>query len=123
MRGLTLVEVLVALVILTGGLLTLAGETGRLVRQLARAERATWVGEAAVRRLELLWADGCGKRSGGAEVVRRGENGAVLATLTWDWSGVSDSSYRALLITMPAPLVGVPPARPDTLVTAVDCRR
>ena len=126
-RGFTLAEVLVALVLLAVGLLTLAGETGRLVRQLGRADRSRRVSEAAARRMERLRAEGCVARVAGAEEVGFGGKGggASLATLAWEWSTIADSAYAARLVTVPVPEAALVPSfgRPSTLLTAVDCRR
>jgi prepilin-type N-terminal cleavage/methylation domain-containing protein len=112
--GFTLLEVLVALVILTLGLLGLIGQTATLVRALARVRRAEVITTAAAARLEQLRATGCGSRADGGAVVG---SGAGIARLDWSWSTAADSSHRLQLIVTPR--VAAQPA--DTLTMILRC--
>lgn len=118
LAGFTLLEVLVALVILTIGLLGLIAQTAVLVRALARARRAEEITTAAAARLEQLRASGCDTRTDGAAVVR---HRAPIARLDWSWSVDADSSNRLRLVVTPqaAPLPALPP---ETLVMVLPCR-
>jgi prepilin-type N-terminal cleavage/methylation domain-containing protein len=53
-RGFTIAEVLVAIVILSVGLLAIAGSTGSVMRMLARGRRATNVAVIAANRMDWL---------------------------------------------------------------------
>jgi prepilin-type N-terminal cleavage/methylation domain-containing protein len=120
-RGFTLVEVLVAVVILTVGMLGLAAGTAGLTRHLARAARSTWVTTVVTSRLERLHAGACDTRTDGSESVERG--GVRMARLAWTWTTRADSTYQVQLVTMSAVAFARPLVRRDTLVLVVSCRR
>lgn len=109
--GFTLPEMLVALVILTLGLLGLVAQTATLVRALARVRRAETITTAAAARLEQLRATGCGSRADGNALVGPG---AGIARLDWSWSAAADSSHWLRLIVTPR--VTAQPAETLTMV-------
>lgn len=116
--GFTLLEVLVALVILTFGLLGLIAQTATLVRALARVRRAETITTAAAARLEQLRATGCVARADGNEVVRHGGD---IAQIDWSWSTDPDSARRLRLIVTPR--ATPQPALPtETLTMVLPCR-
>jgi prepilin-type N-terminal cleavage/methylation domain-containing protein len=116
--GFTLLEVLVALFVLTLGLLGLIAQTAALVRALARVRRAETITTAAAARMEQLRATGCVARANGAEVVRQG---SPVARLDWSWTTAADSSWRLGLVLTPlaTPLPALPP---ETLTMVLPCR-
>jgi prepilin-type N-terminal cleavage/methylation domain-containing protein len=116
--GFTLLEVVVALVVLTVGLLGLIAQTAALVRAQTRVRRSETITTAATARLEQLRATGCSVRADGAEVVRQG---SVIARLDWSWSTAPDSSRRLELVLTPGatPLPALPP---ETLSMVLPCR-
>ena len=116
--GFTLLEVLVALVVLTLGLLGLIAQTAALVRAQARVRRSETITTAAAARLEQLRATGCRVRADGAEVVRQG---SVIARLDWSWSTTADSSRRVLLVVTPR-ATPQPAFPPETLAMVLPCR-
>jgi Tfp pilus assembly protein PilV len=113
-----LLEVLVALVVLTLGLLGLIAQTASLVRALGRVRRAETITTAAAARLEQLRATGCIVRADGAEVVGQG---SAIARLDWSWSTAADSSRRLRLVLTPGatPFLAFPP---ETLTLVLPCR-
>jgi prepilin-type N-terminal cleavage/methylation domain-containing protein len=116
--GFTLLEVVVALVVLTLGLLGLIAQTAVLIRAQGRVRRAETMTTAAAARLEQLRATGCVVRADGAEVVRQG---SAIARLDWTWSTAADSSRRLALVLTPraTPLPDLPP---ETLTMVLPCR-
>jgi len=116
--GFTLLEVLVAVVVLTLGLLGLIAQTAALVRALARVRRAETITTAAAARLEQLRATGCNVRADGAEVVTQG---SAIARLDWTWSTTADSSRRLGLVLTPRP-TPLPALPPETLTMVLPCR-
>jgi prepilin-type N-terminal cleavage/methylation domain-containing protein len=120
-RGFTLIEVLVAMVVFSVGLLGLAAGMAGLTRHLARARHAALVATAAASRLERLRAAACRLRTDGSEIVQRG--GVRLALLAWIWTDQGDSTYRVRLVTTSAVSFARPLVRRDTLWLVVPCRR
>ena len=115
--GFTLLEVLVALVVLAFGLLGLCAQTASLVRALARVRRAETITAAAAARLEQLRATGCVARNDGTAVVRQGD---AIARLDWRWSAAADSAQLLQLVVTPRamPLPALPP---ETLAMVLRC--
>jgi prepilin-type N-terminal cleavage/methylation domain-containing protein len=116
--GVTLVEVLVALLVFAVGALGLAAETAALTRLVARARRAVRVSAAAAMRLERLQAGACNTRTNGTELVMQG--GSALAALHWSW-GRAGTGYEVRLVAVPGPLTMGPAAPAETLRAVVSC--
>lgn len=119
-RGFTLVEVLLAIILLTLGLLAL-GTSGLFVTAtLDRSGRSTVAANFASRRLELLRPAACApaRRVAGSEQLTQGS--AVLATNRW-WF---ESGPRGVVLVRVANThhAGRNRFRTDTLKTAVLCR-
>jgi len=66
-RGFLLVEVVVALLVVTVGLLALAGSAGSIARLTGQGRRRAGAGIAAAARLETLRAAGCQALAGGRD--------------------------------------------------------
>jgi prepilin-type N-terminal cleavage/methylation domain-containing protein len=64
-RGVTIVEVLVALVIVTIGLLGVSGSSVVAMRAVARVRHERAATNRALSRLALLYAGGCGRAASG----------------------------------------------------------
>jgi prepilin-type N-terminal cleavage/methylation domain-containing protein len=119
-RGLTIPEVLVAIVILTVGLLGLAASGLHVTALVAQGGRTGAATSFALRRLELLRATAC--RSAlppdGTAELRRGST--MLATTTWTSRVVADGHVGIRVVTRYT--VAARRARSDTLETVVVCR-
>lgn len=115
--GLTLVELLVALVLLASGVLLVAGAAGTAGRLLADGRRASRAGRLAERRLELLRGDAARAGSGCALASGR-DSAADGVALTWQLGDLGPALRRvALVITRPTPTG----PRADTVVSWVTC--
>ena len=119
--GLTLIEVLVALVVFAIGALGLAAETAALTRQMGRGQRAAIVSGAAMARLERLRARACDLRAPGVETVTY--QAVPLAELQWSWRDPGDSAYRLTLVTVPAGALAAASIPAETLSAVTWCRR
>ena len=97
-RGFTLLEVIVALVVLEVGLLGLLATLATVTRLIGRGERASAAAAFAGERLERLRASACTSQIGGSEVRYRGRT--PIDSIAWrfvdagnDWGVVLRTSY------------------------------
>lgn len=119
-RGLTIAEVLVAIVILTIGLLGLAASGLHVSALIAQGGRTGAATTFALSRLELLRAAACrgSPPPDGTAELRRGS--AVLATATWTSRVLADHHVGIRVVTRYT--VAARRVRNDTLETVVVCR-
>ena len=94
-RGFTLIETLVALVLVQFGLLAVAATAALAVRDVAVAARETRARETARERMEQLRAGACSGDTGGA----RSDRG-----VTESWSVTGDSLVRIVRDSIDFPL-------------------
>src|SRR2546422_11644537 len=102
-QGFTIVEVIVAILVLTVGLLALVTSAALVTRMIGRGQRSAVAAQYAQRRLEMLRTSGCKSQAGGSEVLMRG--GVPLDSLTWrvantaaqHWPIVGRSHYQTAL--------------------------
>src|SRR5688572_1046954 len=97
-RGFTLIEVMVALVIMTVGILGLLTTTALVTRMIARGGRSSVAASFATQRMEQLRAAGCipASRTAGSEVLMRGST--MVARNTWSYTAIGDSTHRVFLV-------------------------
>src|SRR5436309_15750077 len=86
-QGFTIVEVIVAILVLTVGLLALVTSAALVTRMIGRGQRLAVAAQYAQRRLEMLRVSGCKSQAGGCEVLMRGS--APLDSLTWRFVATS----------------------------------
>jgi type IV pilus modification protein PilV len=92
-RGLTIVEVLVAMLVLTVGLLALAASAGYATRVAGQAKRDAEVATLARSRLEIL-------RAGGCPAMAEGSTGAGPYALSWTVTAIQDGRARQIRLTV-----------------------
>jgi prepilin-type N-terminal cleavage/methylation domain-containing protein len=80
-QGFTLVEVIIAILVLTVGLLGLVTSAALVTRMIGRGQRSAVAAQYAQRRLEMLRITGCKSQAGGTEVLMRG--GTAADSLSW----------------------------------------
>jgi len=68
--GLTLIEVLIAMVVFTTGALALAATSAAIVRQMASSSQRAYAASSAGARSELFHAAGCGTSVSGTDQSR-----------------------------------------------------
>lgn len=89
-RGFALVEVLVALVVFTVGVLALAGSAARITRMVGAGRRDLAAAAAASARIETLYGLAC-------DAVVSGEESRDRMTLRWTISALHTGSRHVLL--------------------------
>lgn len=88
-RGFTVVEVIIAIVVLTVGLLGLVTTAALVTRMIGQGQRSAVASTFAGQRLEILRAGACppvAQRVNGADTLVRG--GVAVAINQWQFTGV-----------------------------------
>jgi Tfp pilus assembly protein PilV len=111
-RGFTIAEILVAILVLTVGLLGLVSTAGVVTRMIGQGQRYSEVSNLANERFEILRAQGCPAAGTGSEA-----RGAF--TIAWRVTDAAGGKARALqvIVTSPTPRG----TRADTLSTTQVC--
>lgn len=115
--GLTLVELMVAVVLFVVGLLALLSTTAAVTRMLARGRHATQAAIFATQRLERLRVTACESQAAGAEV--RSVAGVPIDSLTWRFVDAGNQHWRIVLRTSSRTARGA--WRRDSLETEISC--
>ncbi len=95
-RGYTLIEVLVALLLLDVGLLALVGASASVVRLVGDATLAGHAAAGMEARREVLWSEQCGT------IGRRSENDG-LVDVTWEARGTGPAVTLMVTVTRRTP--------------------
>lgn len=110
-RGFTLVEVVVALLILSVGLLALGATAGIATRMVAQGRRASRVAVLAARRVEML-------RSGRCAAMRSGTERHDRFKVTWTVS-IAQGTTRSIRVVVVSPTSGG--LRADSFWAVIPC--
>lgn len=114
--GFTVVEVLIAMIVLAVGLLGLLGATTSVIRNLGEGDKEVTAAQYANERLERLDALGCDQVSSGSDVK------AGIYNINWTVDGSATSPVRHILMTVAYP-ISAGRSRTDTLEKALTCLR
>ena len=87
--GFTIVELLVAMIILTVGLLALLGTSALDTRAIMRERNIDYAAIYAARRLEMLRIDACRSHTNGSEFLLRGND--TLTKNAWTFTAQNDT--------------------------------
>ena len=117
--GFTLVEVMIAIIVLTIGLLGLMGTAALVTRMIGRGQRSTVAGIEAAQRFERLRATACQARADGSEQFYRGS--AVLGRNDWVWTTAGTNMFRLTLRTTYMTTQGR--QRSETMEATISCVR
>jgi prepilin-type N-terminal cleavage/methylation domain-containing protein len=111
-RGFTVVEVMVAVMILSVGLMGMVTTAGVVTRMIGTGHRLTQASSLAAGRVEWLRARGCPAAGRGGET-----RGSFI--ITWQVSEVSGGRARGIVVRVTRPTTGG--ARTDSLATVQLC--
>ncbi len=120
-RGFTIVEVLIAIIVLTVGLLGLMGTSALVTRMIARGQRSAVASIYAADRFEQLRATGCITRSNGTETFYRGSTTVGRNDWTWAAVGGTTDMYRLTVQTTYTTTQGR--QRTENMETTISCVR
>ena len=93
--GFTLVEIIIAIIVLTVGLLALVTSSALVTRMIARGQRSAVSATFAAQRLEQLRVTGCASRTSGTDLLLR--SGVPIDSASWRWVDAGNSHYRLIL--------------------------
>jgi Tfp pilus assembly protein PilV len=118
--GFTILEIMIAVVILMVGVLGLVMTAGLTTRMMGRANRAQQAAAYASKRMEMMRTAACitGQRNAGVDTLYRGS--AMLAYNTWSYTALPSESYRLQVITTWETTKNQ--MKSDTLEQGVPCR-
>jgi len=94
-QGFTIVEVIVAIMVLTVGLLALVTSAALVTRMIGRGQRSAVAAQYAQRRLEMLRITGCKSQAGGSEVMMRGSS--PVDSLTWRFATTGANHWQIVV--------------------------
>lgn len=117
-RGFTLIELMLALVLVAVAVLATLAIAALVTRMIARAERASAAATFAGQRLERLRASGCAAPVPGSEVRYRGR--AAVDSHAWRFVDLGNGHWRVVLTT--SHLTERNRWRRDSLETEISCR-
>lgn len=118
-RGFTIIEVIIAIVVLAVGLLGLVTTAALVTRMIGRGQRSAVAATFAAQQIEQLRGSGCLARNNGAATLNRGSS--VLAQTAWTWTTVGATTYRLSLVTRYQTVQNR--TRTDTTETTLTCLR
>jgi prepilin-type N-terminal cleavage/methylation domain-containing protein len=99
-RGFTIVEVLIAMMVMTIAVLALASSSGLVAKMMTRGHNAEMAASFAMRRLDVLRLSGCTGRADGADTLfRGGSNWAAVNNWVWTTAPGATGTYRVKVTT------------------------
>jgi prepilin-type N-terminal cleavage/methylation domain-containing protein len=118
-QGFTIVEIIIAIVVLTVGLLGLVSTAALVTRMIARGQRSAVAATFAAQRMELLRPAACiaAQRVNGTDTLMRGST--WVAINNWTWTDQGNLYYRARIVTTYKTVKNR--VRTDTLEVGVPC--
>lgn len=117
--GFTIIEIMIAVVILVVGMLGLVMTAALLSRMMGRASRAQAAATFASQRMERMRPAACidAQRVAGSDTLRRGSQ--VIAINNWTFIDLGKSAYRLRVITTWSTTKNR--TRADTLEMGIPC--
>jgi prepilin-type N-terminal cleavage/methylation domain-containing protein len=94
-QGFTLVEVIVAILVLTVGLLALVTSAALVTRMIGRGQRSAVQSLFAARRLEMLRSTGCTNQAAGNDMLYRG--GVMVDSIYWTFTDRANQTWHIVL--------------------------
>lgn len=96
--GFTIIEIIIAIVVLTVGLLGLVTTGALVTRMIARGQRSAVASAFASRRLERMRVAACvaAQRVGGQDTLYRGST--WVAVNTWTFTDAGNQNYRLKVV-------------------------
>ena len=112
-RGFTIIEVVVAILVLTTGLLALAGTAATVTRMITQGQLYSEASAMATERIEILRGVSCDNMASGSSTQGR-------FTVTWRVQSVVVGRAREVTVLVNAPTTSG--TRVDTFATTIACQ-
>jgi len=118
-RGFTIIEIIIAIIVLTVGVLGLVTTAALVTRMIARGQRSATAAAFASRRLERMRASACvaAQRVGGQDTLYRGST--WVAVNTWAFTDAGNQNYRLKVVTLYKTIKNS--VRTDSTETTIPC--
>lgn len=118
-RGFTIIEIIIAIIVLTVGLLGLVTTGALVTRMIARGQRSAVATAFAARRLERMRVAACiaAQRVGGQDTLYRGSSWVVVNT--WTFTDAGNQNYRLKIVTQYKTIKNQ--VRQDSTETTIPC--
>lgn len=111
-NGFTILEVLVAVMVLTVGILAMASTAALVTRMIGQGQRYSEVSAVASQRIEMMRSRSCSALANGSAT-----SGAYV--LTWTVDSVAAGKARSVQVIVVSPVVRG--TRADTFATTLPC--
>ena len=118
-RGFTIIEIIIAIIVLTVGLLGLVSTAALVTRMIARGQRSANAAAFAARRLERLRPAACiaAQRVGGTDTLYRGST--WVAVNRWAFTDMGNNNFRLKILTTSKTIKNL--VRTDSTETTIPC--
>jgi Tfp pilus assembly protein PilV len=116
--GFTIVEILIAIVVLTVGILGMVTTSALVTRMIARGQRTAVAAEFAAQRFERLRVSGCANQAGGVDTLKRGS--AWVSINTWTFTDIGNQTWRIVVSSQYKTQQNK--IKTQTLETSISCR-
>jgi len=121
-QGFTLVEVIIAILVLTVGLLGLVTSAALVTRMIGRGQHSAVAAQYAQRRLEMLRVTGCKSQASGSEVWTRG--GTAVDSIAWhftQWDLANQTAKHWQVVVLSKYQTALGKWRTDSTETELSC--
>jgi len=95
-QGFTIIEIIIAIIVLTVGVLGMVTTAALVTRMIARGQRSAEASAFAARRLERERVAACTAQNNGTETLSRGST--VVATNVWTYTNLGNLNYRLKIV-------------------------
>ena len=116
-QGFTIIEIIIAIIVLTVGVLGLVTTAALVTRMIARGQRSAVATAFGARRLEQLRAVACTARNNGADTLYRGST--WVAINNWTFTDAGNQNYRLKIVTTSKTIKNR--VRRDSTETTIPC--
>ena len=99
-QGFTIIEIIIAIIVLTVGVLGLVTTAALVTRMIARGQRSATASAFAARRLERMRVAACidAQRVAGTDTLYRGSN--WVSANTWTFTDAGNQNYRLKIVSV-----------------------